>query len=182
MQMMLFGGKKVSGTKGVYCPNMVEEIEEDRTVNKCGASFNIMEFLRLVSNRITNPSEACFVTYNNVKRFQEIIPDEEIQELKENNGLKPEIFEGFQEILKGNLSKKDYRIITLRMGLLDGECRNRWEVANLMRMKESKIKAREEVIFSRMGRIFFERRKNNLIELVNRKPIEESEIATPSIK
>lgn len=161
------------------CQNMFDSAEVDADLRKYRSSFNIMEYLRLVSNRVAHPSESCFVTYNNIERFTKIMKEEELKKSKENNGLEPEVIEGFLRMLKWNLSKREFQVITSRMGLIDGECKSREEVADLLNLSDNAVRKNEEAALRRGGSIF-KNRNGKLLAFVNREPISETE-ATPSI-
>ena len=159
--------------------NVFDDVEVDTGLRKYRSSFNIMEYLRLVSNHVVSPNESCFVTYNNIERFRRMATDDEFRNLEDDGGLKHEVIEGFLRMLKWNLSKKEFNVITSRMGLIDGECRSREEVAHLLEMTENAVVKNEKEALRRGGNIF-KNRNGRLIAFVNREPISETE-ATPSI-
>lgn len=156
--------------------NVFDDVEVDTGLRKYRSSFNIMEYLRLASNHIVHPSEACFVTYNNIERFTKIMTEEELKRVKDNNGLKPEVIEGFLRMLKWNLSRKEFNVITSRLGLVDGECKSREEVADLLKLSDKAVIKNEKEALRKGGNIF-KNRNARLIAFVNREPISESELA-----
>lgn len=130
-------------------------------------SFNILAFLQLTSNGIVEPDESYFNSMQNVKRILQLMTNSEYEEFV---GLQPEVIDGFLSILKWNLSRNHYEIITSRMGLITGRCQSRAKVANKLRLTEQAVLFGEREVFLKMSRIFSMRDRTSLISLVNREP------------
>lgn len=137
-------------------------------ISKYAVSFNILSFLKIVSNGITDPDESYFDVIENTQRIIGLMTNREYETF---GGLEPEVIEGFHRILKWNLSKMHYELIVARMGLRDGRPKSRQVVANMLGLTEQAVLFGEREVFTKMGRIFCDRDKaNTAIALVNREP------------
>lgn len=131
-------------------------------------SFNILSFLKIVSNGTIEPDDSYFDVVTNTQRILSVMTNEEYETFE---GLEPEVIEGFHRILKWNLSKIHYELIVARMGLVNGHPKSRQKVANMLGLTEQAVLFGEREVFAKMGRIFCDRdRANTAIALVNREP------------
>ena len=110
-------------------------------------SFNIMTFLRIVLNgcRFNNDY---FSDFFNVRREWKRFTNEEYEEF---TGLSDRQIEGFLSVLRSALSKREFKYICLRMGLIDGYCKPRKVAAPDLTDREASIM--EADIFKKMANI-----------------------------
>ena len=136
--------------------------------SKYAVSFNILSFLKIVSNGIIEPDESYFDVVANTQRILSVLTNSEYESFE---GLEPEVIEGFYRLLKWNLSATHYELITYRMGLESGYPKSRQEVANMLGLTEQAILFGEREVFAKMGRLFYDRDKaHTALTLVNREP------------
>lgn len=109
--------------------------------------FNIMTFLRVILNdcRFTDDY---FNSFFNTRREWKTFTNEEYEEF---DGLTKQQIEGFMLILHSVLSEREYLVICLRMGLVDGTCFSRKTVAESFGMTGQEVFIMERDIFKRMS-------------------------------